>query len=170
MLHWIIEGVLLVLLGVILVEDVRHRQVYLWLFMATFLVMLYKFWQSDGELLFLGMNAGFIVLQLVGVIVFSYLKTKRLYPFTGIVGMGDLLMWGILIFGFSPFNFIAFFIGSMLLALVLHYLFSKRTSPTVPLAGWQAFSYGVVLVMQIAGWSYNFYSDDPWIKLLGGEL
>ncbi|TAJ09149.1 hypothetical protein DMA11_20640 [Marinilabiliaceae bacterium JC017] len=161
-----IDCLLIVVLITILMEDIRHRQVHLYLFAAGLLLFVIKFWQSGAEMEFVLINGGFLGVQLLGIISFSYIKNRQFYPFTGIIGVGDLLMWGLLIFGFSPVNFMVYFILSLFFSLIIHGLYTRKQSKTIPLAGLQSLSYLVIVIAKLLGWKYNCYLDDQWINIL----
>ena len=155
---------------IILIEDIKERQVHLWLFLIALLFFVIKFILADVQYSYLLINGSFILIQLTGIAFFNYLKNRRFFPFEGILGTGDLFMWGLLLFCFSPFNFITFFIISLLFSFVAHCIISRKYSNTIPLAGWQGLCYVLIIVMQFAGWNYDLYSDYKWIDFISNVI
>jgi hypothetical protein len=81
------------------------------------------------------------------------------------IGLGDILFILACCFVFSPFNFLFFYCCSLLFSLMMHLVFVKgllkRSSYTVPLAGWMAvFLQVYVMTLQIL--KYSIITDD-WI-------
>jgi hypothetical protein len=115
---------------------------------------------SLGGINILGCSALILITFLV---VFLY-KGKLFNPFNSLMGIGDLVFFPVLCFSFSPLNFIAFFILSLALILVVKLIFF-RSGKVFPLAGGQS----VILCIAIIGneiGRFNMFNDNYLINLL----
>lgn len=166
-ISYVVDILIILLLGFIFKQDMRDREVSLWLFILTLPMFVIKYFILGNTYEWIFINAGFIIIQLLGVVSFSIIKLKKLNPFLQLFGFGDLFIWGILIFGFSPINFVVFFMFSLAVSLIFYQLKLKKKQQTIPLAGMQAMSYIIVLVVAMAFKEVNLYSDLLWIELIG---
>ncbi len=81
----------------------------------------------------------FIVIIAVLVLYMSLKNRKLLNPFSHYFGLGDLLFFISITPLFLNFNYILFFILSMIFSIVLYLLFQKgMKEKTIPLAGFSA--------------------------------
>lgn len=159
------ETVSIILFIIIFFEDVKSREVHLWLYISAFAVFSYKFYTAGMPFEFVLVNGVFILSQLVVIVGYSYFKSRNILSIKGVVGLGDILMWGLLILAFSPVNFILFFISSLIISLILHLLFLKQRYSTIPLAGLQALSYIPICALQLLNHNFSSYSDMLWFNI-----
>lgn len=163
-----VASILISLLGIAW-EDYRRRRVR-WFYFP--LLALAGLWLGLSALqsprLALGYaacNLGFIGLQLLILKAWYFLRLGPGVPLLGNkLGAGDILFLAAACFFFSPLNFIAFYLCSLLFSLLgWTALRSARMTvlPTVPLAGLQAIF--LLLSMGVAAYrGYSLFQDD-WL-------
>lgn len=138
---------LIVLLSFVFYQDFRFRAVY-WFLFPILLIMSYFYVKNDVTPSSWGFNAGFILLQLIGIWGYFSLKSKRPINFVNsYLGLGDILFFGILIIWFTPINFILFFIGSLVSTLFFLLIFKSKALKklTIPLAGIHAILLAIII-------------------------
>lgn len=161
--------VIVILAALILLQDFRSRSV-LWilfpLLAAAGILLGYREVGLKQLLLNSAVNLVLLLMQLVLLALFFLPRTGwRIKAMTEKIGPGDVLFLIVCCFFFSPVNFLAFHIVSLLLALVLHFIFLRNrkynsSGSTVALAGWQALA--LLLVLLLAPATGVLYSDD-WL-------
>jgi hypothetical protein len=160
---------LILILALVFIEDLLKRQVHLYLFVIGITIALIKSLSTNNSFSNILINASFIGLQIGTILVYGIIKGYGYKVFNRLFGIGDILMWGILVFLFSPLHFILFFVGSLFLSLLFHFLLSQfqtNQSILVPLAGNQSLCLLLLLTSQMLGWDINLYDDDICIKFL----
>jgi Flp pilus assembly protein protease CpaA len=158
--------ILVCLLGVVVFQDFKSRAISWFLipllfvgFIAYGLLMI----QPVELLTYFGINFMLVAVNLLCVTLFISLKEKR---FTNILkdylGLGDVLFFLVLTVVFSPFNFIFFYLGSILLTALIYggiILINKEKKLLIPLAGVMS----LILIVAIAAEqiipSFKFYQD-----------
>ncbi len=85
------------------------------------------------------LNFFFLFIQLLLVkIYFSIRKSRIIKIADSYLGWGDILLFTVLCFSFSTFNFIIFYLFSLLIAVfsyIVNFYFRKNASKEIPLAG-----------------------------------
>lgn len=86
---------------------------------------------------------GCILLILMGfLLIYYWIKERSIRNFVGkTIGLGDLLVFLTLCFGFSPINFVVFFLIGLFLTLIFHLLntaIKPNANKQIPLAGYLA--------------------------------
>jgi hypothetical protein len=167
----IIHLLILLPLLIITFQDFKQRQISWFLIPLTLGgFVLRAFLYDEAILSSFVLNFSFIALQFVLLTIYFSMKHKR---FLNIVdtymGLGDILFFIATCAVFSPLNFIAFYISSMLLTLIAMLLYntlSSRKTQSIPLAG--AMSVGLILLMIITllDPAINFYNDSRLLSLL----
>jgi len=138
----VVDIFLCALLGIILWQDLRERQISALLIPALAIGFSVRtFWITGvGELLSNGfMNFLFVALQLLLISAyFSFRNRKLTNIIDSYIGLGDVLFFIVLCLAFSPMKFVLFYITALLVSLlsVLIYqsIFRKRLAE-IPLAG-----------------------------------
>ena len=104
-----------------------------------------------------------IVINLLGVTVIISLKEQKI---TNILkshlGLGDVLFFIVITLVFSPFNFVFFYLGSILLITIIavfYLLFNKDKKTLIPLAGAMSALLIVVLTITEFGNKFHLYQD-----------
>jgi hypothetical protein len=167
---WLADILIITLLLMVFVQDVKSRAVY-WI-VFPLLVVAFIFWQSikqrsltmpGYDVLF---NLGFLMLQLLSLTIGFSFKQKQWVNITrGFLGWGDILLLVSLAFFFSFLNFFAFYMGSLLMVLLI-WVISRQTlfrnSPHIPLAGLQALLFLMLFVISLLMPAVDLGSD-RWI-------
>lgn len=132
------------ILGILLFvfyQDVKYRQIHIVLpiliFLNSFYFLTKKNFENYQILLY---NVIFVVLTISLLVIYMSIKNKSfLNPFTHYFGLGDLLFFISITPLFITYNYILYFIFSMVFSAVLQSFFSKvMKEKTVPLAGFCA--------------------------------
>lgn len=151
-------------------QDWQQRAVSVWLFVLLFALAGIRYGLAGLGYVPLLFNGLFIVIQL-GVIVGYCLLRFRTAAMLRYFGLGDVLFWLALALLFSPFNFIAFFVGSLLASLVLYFIirriFQNEQMQTVPLAGFQSLLLIFVLAFCQVYPGWQPYEDHYLLSILG---
>ncbi len=157
-------------LGLIALQDFVSRSVYWWLFPLLFIGVLIFLPEIENETfnisyVLANMCLLLLVVSLTGIYYFFVYRRLALSKIEGSVGLGDLLMLPVFIVSFSPFNFILFFIASIVVALVGYIIqgMIKNDMNTVPLAGYWAV---LLMICFLGSWVGDFsLKDDSWFYL-----
>ncbi|MES2275330.1 MAG: hypothetical protein V4592_04860 [Bacteroidota bacterium] len=152
----------------------KSRTVYWILFPALAILFMALYGIRHQTLAGLGqliiINFAFFALQLLAVSVWFSIRHKAWVNITkGLLGWGDILFLGCLTCCFSPANFVLFYIGSLLIVLIIwlagkQLLFKNKVH--IPLAGLQSVILMVVLVTTWLKPGMNVMSDEWLIKAL----
>lgn len=157
-------------------QDVKSRSVYWILFpvLIGLLLLLHSF-ENDGLVLSWQsavFNVGFFLGQLILVTIYFSVKNRKLINIAGeLLGMGDVLFILSITFYLSIFNFLFFYITSLIVVLLVWVTWqavSAKKSKHIPLAGLQAILFTAFL---ICDWCLKpiRLTDDTWILNLIGR-
>lgn len=142
----LIKIILIFVLFGITYQDIKERQVFLWLLILAGTLMGYLHFQESISLLFLGnilFNFSIVFILYSSLVFYSFWKLKKSISQT--FGLGDLLFFAVLAIGFTTVTFLVLFTFSLLFSLVFYLsIKSKLKIKTVPLAGLQALFIGLV--------------------------
>ena len=156
MLQIILKIVLIAMLIILFIEDIRHREISLFLLLATFaMVLALGFSINRISLAEFGLNLLFILLQ-VAFLLFYLLITRRKPSMLlkSYLGIGDILFWLIPAFYFQLLEFILFSLVCYI-SVVSGYgilFLIKRKPITIPLAGLMALFMGIYMILD---WNSN---------------
>ena len=139
-MNFIVLGLVLSLLAVLL-QDLKFRKIHVVLPVLIFVFSLLIF-NKTARLtpkIYVA-NALFFIIVLAFLILYMSLKNRKfINPFAHYFGLGDLLFFLAVTPLFVTYNYIVFFIFSMVFAIVLQLLFKKTMQhQTIPLAGFSA--------------------------------
>jgi len=151
-------------------QDVKSRSVY-WIFFpvltALFLLLHYTesnsrpwAWQSAG------FNIAFFIAQLLLVTIYFSVRNQKLTNITTrLLGLGDVLFILSIAFYLSIFNFLFFYIASLIAVLIFWLIWqsvSSEKNKHIPLAGLQALLFSAFL---LCDWWLKLCSltNDSWI-------
>jgi hypothetical protein len=153
------------LLGIIAFQDFRERQISWLLLPVLFISFSVKTYSEIGwEALFSNLlfNIGFIVFQLLLLSLWISIKNRKL---TNIIdtylGLGDILFFAAICNAFTSFQFLVFYVVSIVITVIgflIYKLFSKNSSPEIPLAGSMAAVLIIFLIFFRAGYPLSFYN------------
>lgn len=155
----------LALLLVIAYTDYKNREVSLYYYLGIIGAGLCSNYYSQGKTIHLmdtAINAG-CLLVLFGI---SYLYIKLRYGsqtrfVNGYIGSGDLVFSIYLTLRFDILHFVFFYIGSLINALIITWVFSGKNKQhqSIPLAGIQALCMFVLIVVYSV-FGIDFFFDE----------
>lgn len=155
---------LLVILTLVTYQDFKHRAVYWILFPVLALGSILVADWNEFTFISWGINTIFISFQLGVLWLYFFTKEKKAYNYINkYLGLGDVLFMVVLIFWFTPINFIIFFITSLSISLLYILLFQRKvlSSYKTPLAGIQASLLGSLIILDQTSSFDIFWSD--WV-------
>ena len=134
--------ILIGLLGVVVYQDFKSRSISWFLipllfvgFVANALLKI----EPNELITYLGINFLLVLLNLIGVTLLLSIKEKKwVNIIDNYLGLGDVLFFVVITVAFSPFNFVAFYLGSVLLITLIYgsvILINKKRNTLIPLAG-----------------------------------
>lgn len=156
----IFKMILLIILGVIVYEDITSRMVHWILFpLATFFLG-YSFFEQSNPIFFLttvGMNI--LLVSGIMLILFLYAKLIMKKPFLNTsFGLGDLLFFYAISVAFPTVTFIVLFVFALIFSLCLHLVRKRKDiEPSVPLAGYMALFFAMILGIHMISNQPNLY-------------
>jgi hypothetical protein len=162
-------------LGIIIWQDIRTRTISWWtlppLAISLFLVALHH---SPWFVVLVNTAFNFVLLALNFFLLWVWFILKRkkyVSPINTFIGIGDILFFACLTFGFSIPDFMLLYIGGLLVALVIAFfirMLSGNAERTIPLAAYAALPVMLVCLVRLAKPESDLY-DTGWIRsFLGG--
>jgi len=165
-------GIMMVLVGMVY-QDFKFRGIYWWLFPLLLLLFVldvlqrYSFARLAATA---GSNMIFIIVQMSLLTSYVSLRRRKFTNiFKGYFGLGDLLFLLCIAFYFSCLNYIAFYLLSLMIVIVLTLIFGKRSraeKEKIPLAGYQALLLILIMATSFFVKSLNIHSDTVFFNLL----
>lgn len=152
---------IILLLGLLYItyQDVKERNVSLWLLIMVLLLMGYLHIQNSTTVLFLAnsfVNMGIVFLIVVTLYLYTTFKLKQ--AFLTAFGLGDLLFFITIAIAFPTLTFIVLFTFSLFFTALIYFLFSKKLNhQTVPLAGLQSLYFSLIFLLNWSLTLFNFY-------------
>lgn len=167
----LIDCVIILFLLIVGFQDFKYRMISWWLIP----VLLFLFILKGSSVLtvreqihYALFNLTFIVFQLLGLTLYYSLKNKKLYNIIDTqLGLGDILFFPILCVAFAPVNFIIFYLGSLVITLLIFFIsrFSMQTKE-IPLAGSVAMILMISLLADNLQLTWQSYNDGFFINIL----
>jgi hypothetical protein len=119
-------------------------------------------------------NMLFVYFQLLGVYIYFIFKDGlKFNTFSTKIGSGDILFLIACGFLFPFFQYIIFYISSLLFSLLIYFIISFARKPagckTIPLAGLQSIYVSVWILLLMIGFNLFFYGEVWVTKLFGYE-
>lgn len=168
---------IVIILGIIVYQDFKFRAVTWVLFplLATVIVLDNIFVHALPMVVdFYLINFCFISVQLCLIILYFSFKNKRIVKlWDQHLGAGDILFFMILCLFFSPINFLLFYIGSLLLTVVVVLVLRRSYSSinVIPLAGIQSAFLAVLIIVNLFTNRLEFKHDPNLIiPLFNGRV
>lgn len=119
--------------------------------------------EVENLLLFSGINLILVITNLVGVFLLVWLKEKKpINIIDSYLGLGDVLFFLVITTTFSPFNFVVFYLGSILIITLIYgvvILINKEKKTLIPLAGAMSLLLMFVLIADAFIPSVDIYND-----------
>lgn len=156
-------------------QDFKYRAIPWIVFpLLVIVIVILNYLGNKEELsfIFLMINTMFVITQMLLITIYLSLKEKRVVKvWERYIGWGDILFFAILCFFFSPGNFIAFYIISLLFTIVsvLGIKAVNTNFTEVPLAGIQSGLLAILLILNWHGQYVNIMSDEWIMNLLDGR-
>ncbi len=152
----------------IAIQDFKSRSIRFWWLIYP-VAAISAFFLAKNELPTTSLLSGavfnilFIVMQLLVLTVYFSFKHRKLVSiFDRFLGWGDVLLFIVFCFLFSPVNFILFYMLSTFLSLCLALCWLQKIDKRIPLAGLQASMYLIVLAINWVIPSFSCYNDQ-WL-------
>ena len=155
-----LEILWILILGILFYQDMKDRNVYLWLLVFGILIGGCIHLQSQNFTVFLATISGnLIFIAIVFAILWLYAKIKLKKQIFEVFGAGDLLFFVLIAVSLPTVSFLTVFVFSLLFSLTVFMLFKEGfKEPTVPLAGLQSLFLGLVLIANKVLVSVNLYA------------
>lgn len=119
--------------------------------------------EVENLLLFSGINLILVITNLVGVFLLVWLKERKpINIIDSYLGLGDVLFFLVITTTFSPFNFVVFYLGSILIITLIYgviILINKEKKTLIPLAGAMSLLLMFVLIADAFIPSVDIYND-----------
>lgn len=118
-------------------QDLKLRHIHV---VLPVLIFLSSYFFIKTDLKVIGINLLFLIITLSVLTLYMSLKNKKfLNPFKNYFGLGDLFFYLAITPLFFLYNYVLFFVVSMIFAIVVQKLFQKLIKhDSVPLAGLSA--------------------------------
>jgi len=135
-----IDILIILCLAVIVLQDIKYREIS-WVLIPLILAgFIYKAMEYKNILMTdVLLNISFIAIQLLLLTIYISIKNKKPVNIVNTyLGIGDILFFLVICVAFSPINFIAFYILSLvftLAAIIIYNRFSGKQTKEIPLAG-----------------------------------
>lgn len=141
----------LLILLIIFNQDIKERQV-------TFVVLLLgiilgghlHYTNSFFEFFLFNISINVLLISLISIMLYLYVKLKLQQPFFEAIGVGDILFFLLLAVSFPTISFLVVFSVSLLFSLILFLTVKRKLKKqTVPLAGFQALFLFLILFINL---------------------
>lgn len=168
-----LHGAIMMVLAGMVYQDFRFRGIYWWLFPLLLMLFVLEVWlrYSFAHLAATaGSNIIFLIVQMFLLTGYVSLRRRKLTNiFKGYFGLGDLFFLLCIAFYFSCLNYIAFYLLSLMIVIVLTLIFGRRSTAEkekIPLAGYQALLLILIMTDGFFLKSINIHSDSIFFNLL----
>jgi len=122
---------------IVVFQDLKYRAIHVVLPIILFATAIARFLILDYPIYELVSTAIFLVLVLLGLFIYVYVKSKKLInPIDSSIGLGDIVFFVAIIPLFFSTTYIVFFSTGMLFSIVCYFLFTKNKENHIPLAGY----------------------------------
>ena len=162
---------IILILGVVFVQDLMYRGVTWYLFPILLIGLLSVRLLSGESITSIGQSSlvNFVIVLMVLLVLtlYLFLRNGRIVNMTkDHLGIGDIVFLGVVACYLSVLNFLLFFNVSLVCTVLLYLLLKGITrSRFIPLAGFQS----LVFILFLVGdrWYYHFHiTDDAWLLRL----
>ncbi|WP_299550667.1 general secretion pathway protein [Seonamhaeicola sp.] len=151
--------ILILLFGCILYEDLKYRAVHWFLFpLVGVCIGLLFFLNTLPELFLVSVLNNLVFISILFGVIFLYAQLKLKTGIGQVIGLGDILLIMVLVFGCATVSFIVLLTCAFIFALILHlFLSKKQKTVTVPLAGYISLFFGIAFIGSWAGLINSLY-------------
>lgn len=155
----IIKIILIITLLITVIQDIKERKVYWFLFPIIGLsAALLHYFKTLPELFFMSLIINAIFILTILSILFLYTKFKLKIKFSNAFGLGDVFLFLALVCSFSSVSFITLFVFAIICSLALHLILKKNNETTVPLAGYMSLFFAITYLAHWSGFINSVYS------------
>lgn len=161
----LVQLLLIFLLGLLAFQDFRSREVSVFLFPVITILFLWVHVKASHGVDIKSsvlLCCLFVLVQLGLLGAYFLLRQGSLRFLSASLGLGDVFFLGCLCFLFSPVNYIAFHLISLLSGLAFAFctkIFSKSSNISIPLAGLQACLVIAIMLYSLLVKPVAYYSD-----------
>ena len=158
----VVKLILLFSLGIIFLQDLRDRRVWLFLFPLFAILGTYLFFAKVESRFFyqsILINLSLVLVVVLTNYVYSRFILKKKF-LKEAMGLGDVLMFIGFALSFPPVSFLNFFVFSILFTFVLHVVLKrlkKSAQKTIPLAGNMALFLIFIYLIHWTGYYETIY-------------
>lgn len=146
----------LIFLFIIFIQDHKKHRVYFPLFPAVCLLLIFIELKSGGNWINLcidsGVNLLFIFMLYALMTIFLSITRKKLIDLNkGYFHTGDLLLWISVSTYFPPLNYFVFLFSSLFIVSLFWFIYQLQSvakQKYLPLAGYQALVFAIILVVE----------------------
>jgi hypothetical protein len=170
----LVKLISIIILLIIFAEDMRCRSVH-WFWFPLLAVLLIALNHLEDQttsqmLTSSSLNVAFLLVQLLLVTIYFSVKRGKMINITkGLLGWGDILFIVTMALYFPFINFIFFHVISLIVVLISWLIYIKLNSKRhhhVPLAGLQAVSFALLLLISCWNPAMKLTNDDLLFKLI----
>lgn len=165
----IVLKISIVLLAVCIAwRDFKYRAIEWYLFpLFLMVILLHNYLDRTLHLDVIITNTVILFTQLLFLALWVFSSKKKwLMKGEQFMGWGDILFFVILIFCFSTWNFVFFYLGSLLIVLCTAMLYQRfiATVLSIPLAGAQALLFSLYMLVSMLTDQVQLHTDPQWLN------
>jgi len=150
MLQIVLKLAVIISLIVLFIQDIRQREVSFYFLLTSFLLVFVLGLTSNINIVDLGINALFIILQIAFLFAYLYFTGRDpMLLLKDFLGLGDILFWLVPALYFKPVEFVLYSLVCYLVIVLVYaiiFIFRKK-STTIPLAGFMALFMALYMVV-----------------------
>lgn len=167
-MNWLISILCIGLLGIIIFQDFKYRQIFWVTLPLLFLIFTVQSVFFNGfkyAVLYFMVNLCFLVfIFLSGILLVAVAKKRSLQEtFQTFIGLGDILFFLVICAAFSPFMYLAYCGLSAVVAIigyVAYNCFVKNEQKSSPFAGVMALLLVFFIAIKQFNPAFDFYDDE----------
>ena len=167
-----IDFCLLILLSITAIQDFKHRAISWYLIPLLIIAFIFKVYNTNESNIFWfnsAFNFVFVFIQLILLTLYIGIKNKKMTNIiNSYLGLGDILFFMVLCLALSPFNFVIFYIVSILFTAIGYLAYTgivKKPNREIPLAGSMALLFIFLIFINFLK-PIPFYTDNFWLAII----
>ena len=147
----VIEIVFIIMLIALFVQDIKDREVSLYLLILGILIGgSLHYIKSPTEVFLVSILMNFVFVSFIFGILILYVNFKMKQAIFSVFGKGDLLFFILMALSLPSLAFVVVFVFSLFFSLIVFSIFkSKLNMKTVPLAGLQSLFLGLSIIVNL---------------------
>lgn len=156
-MDWLFLLGLMITLLLIFLQDLKRREIHIMLPISIFLISTRLVFENEEKWRIIAGNIVFFMVTFLITVVYMSLKSKKiLNPFQHYFGLGDLLFYISITPLFYLYNYVVFFISSLIFTIVIQVVFKSFVKEKIPLAGLASIMLVVIFFIDFFCKSFNF--------------